>query len=277
MFHRDRKRLTGGFFFGFLALLAVLIARWWTTVSQVDLEAVRQTLSVTIQIETAFFALTIAGLAVVSNVLSSQSKRLERLRGQWLQILSAAPSGALEEITNIYRQKFQEQNSLPPNYKYPRISHLRDAEISTYLPAILAYRSAMANSNPSLDGEARDLDADPMLLFRVSCAVLLSDAWDARLTTDPIFKLAKELKEMDRAEHVVILINNIYDSRLAASRGLPIFVFFTLSSIVIALVTLSTLSPATYSQWLYGIAILPFIVIVLFSGFYISQILKRYF
>lgn len=279
MFHREEHFLARALIFGLSAILIALVAFWCTTVKQVDLESVRESLSVTIQVETAFFSLTLAGLAIVSAVLSRQSKRLERVRKHWLRVLVAAPHGVLDEIANIYQHKFQERNFFPPLYKYSKISHLRDAEINTYLPAIIRYCSATANGEDltSLDDYARDLDSDPMLLFRISCAVFLAEAWDARLPTDPVAGLVRELRNLDRSEHIIILANNIYDSRLAASRGLPVFIFFTLSSIVVALVTLSTLSPTTYSRWLYGIAIFPFIVIVLFSGFYISQILKRYF
>lgn len=251
---------------------------WWIKSGQVDLDTARQTLSVVVQIEITIFALTIAGLAFVSNVLSNQSARLDRLAQRWLEILVKTNDVLLAQINSIYNAEYQDKRSLSSFYKYPDISHLEDWEIMKYLPAISEYRKAAeANDFTNLHAEALDLNVDSMLFFRISCAVLFSEALRVQRDTNDIHELARKLKDLDHAENIIVLINNIYDSRLAASRGLPIFVFFTLAAIIIALATLSVLSQSTFNYYLYGIAILPIPVIMIFSGYYISQILRRYF
>lgn len=262
----------------FLLLVVLACAVYWRKSGPVDLDTARQTLSVLIQIEIALFALTIAALAFVSNVLANQSARLDRLRKRWVDVLVETDEGVLNQVQDLYQEKLQPEQKLPPTYKYPRVSHLKDRELIQYIPALINYRKAVATGNfVDLDREVIDLDLDSVLLFRISCAVLFSEALEARLRSEPISKLVRRLGDIDHAEDLIKLVNNLYETRLAMSRGVPVFVFFTLAAIIFALTVLSVLSPSNFSQVLYGLAILPIVIILVFSGYYISQILRRYF
>lgn len=261
-----------------LVIIFVACALYWWKSGHVDLDTARQTLSVLIQIEIAIFALTIAGLAFVSNVLTNQSARLDRLRKRWLGVLVQIDESALKEIDDVYQEGFVKYGKLPPTYKCARISHLSDRELIQYIPALIAYRKAAQTKNfTDLTGDVLDLDSDSMLLFRISCAVLFSDVIEARRSTDLIAQLTRRLKDIDHAEDIIKLVNNLYETRLATSRGVPVFVFFTLASVIVALTVLSVLSATNFSQFLYGLALMPIVVILVFSGYYISQILRRYF
>jgi len=244
-----------------------------------DLESARRTISTLFTFQTMILVLSIAGLTMMSNIVSRHANVLNRVRISWLEILRETKPNVLEKIWYLYNKQLKKKGStFSSEYRYQKVSHLKDMEIKRYLKALIKYKKYLDSKKfIHNDPDIRELDTNTMLLFKISCGVLLSYACSTQIKDKEIVKLSAALREIDRAEGIVIAVNFISDYKQTARRGLPILYLISIFSIALSISTLSVLSPSNFNKLLYGVNLILFIPMIMMIGYYLDQVTRRYF
>jgi len=260
----------------FVSISVVAFLYWLMMLPDTDVDTARCTLQALVTAEAALLGFTVAALAFAMNMTATQARGLESPKIDFLQELTPyAPK--LDELAEVYQERFNAMKSLPVDFKYQGMSHLTDEELLYYLSPFVsvAHRASRQKTTPQ-DPAISELESDTVQFFRIACGILLSPFCGSADASDSVVILSAKLRHMDVRYNIVRTANNLFDVRRAARRGMPLFVMFLVGSWLLSISTLSGLSGESLNVWPYAFAVGSAFVHATALAYYTDQLLSRY-